>query len=149
MDTTGQTAGETKRAGFLQTHRNWEDWAGIALSITIIVSPWMARQSGNPGVNLVTALLGLVLLTLTQYELVKAHRSVELIELACGVVVMALPLLLGYAGAGPLRLWHVGLGALVALLAMLELWQGWHSTKPTVSAQASPSAPDGMHGDVH
>jgi hypothetical protein len=143
------------RANFLRTHRTWEDWAGITLSIGIILSPWMARQSGDSGVVLMTALLGLILLTLAQYELVKAHRGVELVELACGVVVMALPVLLGYAGA--LRTWHVSLGGLVTALALLELWQGWQSQDPTRSTDhtqpehtqsvANPNAP--LRGDSH
>jgi hypothetical protein len=138
-----------ERASFLRTHRTWEDWAGIALSITIILSPWMARQSGDPGVVLITALLGLILLTLAQYELVKAHRSVELVELACGVLVMALPVLLGYVGA--LRTWHFVLGGLVTSLALLELWQGSQSQDTMQTAHTQPAANqnDPMHGDIH
>ena len=139
------------RAGFLRTHRTWEDWAGIALSISIILSPWMARQSADPGVVMVTALLGLMLLTLAQYELVKAHRSVEMVELALGVVVMALPFLLGYAGTGQLMAWHFGLGALVSSLAILELWQGWQSSDAGQIASQPPVPPQNspMHGDIH
>jgi hypothetical protein len=140
-----------ERASFLRTHRTWEDWAGIALSITIILSPWMARQSSDPGVVLITALLGLILLTLAQYELVKPHRSVELVELACGVLVMALPVLLGYADSGQLRAWHFVLGGLVTSLALLELWQGWQSPGPMPTAHTQPAANqnDPMHGDIH
>ena len=143
---------ETEQAGFFTKHRTWEDLVGIVLGITIILSPWMARQSGDPGVVLVTALLGLVLLTLAQYELVKAHRFVELFELGCGGVLMALPLLLGYAGAGQLRFWHLTLGALVALLALLELWQGFRSAAPNRRSEGStsdsnPTVP--FHGDIH
>jgi hypothetical protein len=148
-DSTQQTAWKTESVHFLQTHRTWEDWVGIALSIAIILSPWMARQSSDPGVVMVSTLLGLMLLTLSQYELVKAHRSVELIELACGVVVMALPMLLGYAGAGQLRFWHFALGALVAALAVLELWQGWQNAEPTSQVQASSAPREPMHGDIH
>jgi hypothetical protein len=137
------------RAGFLRTHRTWEDWVGIGLSISIILSPWMARQSADPGVVMVTALVGLMLLTLAQYELVKAHRSVEMVELALGIVVMALPFLLGYAGQ--LMAWHFALGALISSLAILELWQGWQSTS---SGQPAPNQPiqtrsNPMHGDIH
>ncbi len=139
------------RASFFKTHRTWEDWVGIALSILIILSPWMARQSSDPGVVLITALLGLLLLTLAQYELVKPHRSVELFELACGVVVMALPVLLGYAGSGQLRAWHFGLGGLVTALALLELWQGWQNNDAVQTAETQPAANQShpMHGDVH
>jgi hypothetical protein len=138
------------RASYLRTHRTWEDWAGIGLSITIILSPWMARQSGDPGVVLITALLGLLLLTLAQYELVKPHRSVELVELVCGVAVMALPVLLGYAGA--LRIWHFVLGGLVTSLALLELWQGWQSHDATTSAERTQTVANSnppFHCDIH
>jgi SPW repeat len=155
MNTARESAREsaTDRISFLRTHRTWEDWSGIALSLAVILSPWMARQSGDAGVVMVTALLGLMLLTLAQYELVKAHRSVELIELACGVVVMALPFLLDYAGAGQLRTWHFVLGALIASLAVLELWQGWQRPAsghtPSASGPAVSTTDRPMHGDVH
>jgi hypothetical protein len=153
METARERAPE--RTSFLRTHRTWEDWAGIALSIAIILSPWMARQSSDPGVVMVTALLGLMLLTLAQYELVKAHRSVEVVELACGVAVLALPVLLGYAGA--LRTWHFSLGGLVTSLALLELWQGWQShdamrsTERTQSERTQSVADSNppFHGDIH
>jgi hypothetical protein len=137
------------RANFLRTHRTWEDWAGIALSILIILSPWMARQSADPGVVLVTALLGLMLLTLAQYELVQAHRSVEMVELALGVAVMALPFLLGYNGTGKLNIWHFVLGGLVSSLAILELWQGWHGSERARSERTIPTEKNPMHGDIH
>jgi hypothetical protein len=35
------------------------------------------------------------------------------------------PFIFGYAEAGTLRYWHFVLGALVALLAVVELWQDW------------------------
>jgi hypothetical protein len=147
METARERA--TERTSVLKTHRTWEDWAGIALSISIILSPWMARQSTDTGVVMITVLLGLMLLTLAQYELVKAHRSVEVVELACGVAVLALPMLLGYAGA--LRTWHFALGGLVSLLALLELWQGWSNgpARATDRTQpvANPNAP--FHGDIH
>jgi hypothetical protein len=139
------------RANYWKTHRSWEDWAGIALSLSIILSPWMARQSSDPGVVMITALLGLMLLTLAQYELVKAHRSVELVELACGIAVMALPLLLGYSAAGQLRFWQFGLGGLVVSLALLELWQGWLNMAPIQTFATHPAThqPKSTQVDLH
>ena len=152
METTRKPARFPERTHFLQTHRSWEDWVGIVLSLLIILSPWMARQAGDPGVVMVTTLIGLMLLTSAQYELVKTHRSVEVIELSCGLAVIALPVLLGYAGSGTLRVWHFGLGALVVMLAVLELWQ---STRNAVSTALPNVVPSGqpqhqpMHGNIH
>lgn len=112
-------------ANFLKEHRTWEDWTGIGLGILIGLSPWIAGPVDDQRVLFITAALGLVVMMLAQFELVSLHRSLEVAELACGLALIALPFILGYAASGQLRVWHFVLGALVAALALLELWQGW------------------------
>ena len=46
-------------------------------------------------------------------------------ELALGLWLIASPFIFGFAGTGELRYWHFILDAVVALLALLELWQDW------------------------
>ncbi len=65
------------------------------------------------------------MLVLAELELVGLQRWQEFADIACGVWLIASPFIFGYAGGGPLRLWHYALGALVVLLAAFELWQDW------------------------
>jgi SPW repeat len=113
------------RVSYLKKHRTWEDWAGIGLGILIGLSPWIAGPGDDRRVLFITAALGLLVMMLAQFELVSLHRSLEAAELACGLALIALPFILGYASSGQLRIWHFVLGVLVAALALLELWQGW------------------------
>ncbi len=113
------------RASFLKKHRTWEDYAGVGLGILIGLSPWIAGQTADQGVMFIAMALGLLLMTLAQLELLGSSRWGEVAELACGLALIALPFLAGYAATGQLRYWHFALGAIVALLALLELWQDW------------------------
>ena len=112
-------------AGFLREHRTWEDWVGLGVGVLIGLTPWFAGEMGNQAVVLNSALVGLVVLGLAAFEFVDLRRGEEVAEFACGVWLIASPFVYGYADAGQLRFWHFALGALVALLAVLELWQDW------------------------
>jgi len=48
--------------------------------------------------------------------------------LLCGLWIVASPFAFGYAGS-TLAFWHFGLGGLLVLLALLELWQDWHRSE--------------------
>lgn len=113
------------RASFLKEHRTWEDYAGVGLGILIGLSPWFAGQTVDQGVLFISMVVGLLVMTLAQFELVGLNRWGEIAELACGLVLVALPFIAGYAASGELRYWHFALGAVVALFALLELWQDW------------------------
>jgi hypothetical protein len=47
----------------------------------------------------------------------------EIINAICGLWLIVSPLIFGYSAAGQLRFWHFGLGALVTIIALVELWQ--------------------------
>lgn len=110
---------------FLNIHRPWEDWAGMLLGVLIGFSPWLAGQHEDQAVMWNALLVGVLVLGLAQLEYVSLQRWEEVGEIACGLWLMASPLIFGYADAGELRYWHIVLGAIVALLAALELWQDW------------------------
>jgi O-antigen/teichoic acid export membrane protein len=99
-------------AGIFNVHRTWEDWVSMVLGVLIGLSPWLAGQQGD---QIVLELAGL-------------QRWEESGEIACGLWLIVSPFIFGYAEAGTLRYWHFVLGALVALLAMVELWQDWKLT---------------------
>ncbi len=104
-------------------HRAWEDWVGILLGVLIGLSPWLAGQEDQELVMWNAMLVGALVLFLAAVELVDLHRWEETGEVACGLWLIASPYIFGYAGTGMLQYWHFGLGAVVVLLAVMELWQ--------------------------
>ncbi len=110
---------------FFNIHRSWEDWTGMLLGVLIGLSPWLAGQQDNPAIMGNALLVALLVLGLAQLMYVSLQRWEEIGEIACGLWLMASPFTFGYAEAGVLRYWHFVLGAIVALLAVLELWQDW------------------------
>jgi hypothetical protein len=110
---------------FLKSHRSWEDGAGLILGLTIGLSPWLYEDELVPVVVLNSSLNGLSVLILAQLEIVYLRRWEEIAQLACGVWLIASPLLLDYAHKDYLRFWHWALGGMVVILAAFELWQDW------------------------
>jgi putative copper export protein len=130
------------RTDFLRSHRTWEDYVGVFLAVLIAMSPLIVGEAtnhvphnsfleyliGKPtdhAVMLNATVVGSLVLLLASLELVHLNRSEEAIEFLCGGWLIASPFVFGYAGAGELRWWHFSLGALVAILALFELWQDW------------------------
>lgn len=113
------------REGFLKVHRKWEDWGLIALGVVTLLSPWLARETGNQTVLLNTTAVGIFIAGLGIIEMVSLHRLEEIAAFACGLWLIVSPSALGYAGTHGLANWHVVLGAAVLFLAVLELWQDW------------------------
>ena len=97
--------------GLLQ-HRRWEDIASMILGAAIIISPLWLGVTETP-TKAVVALASLEVVFLRRWE--------EILALACGVWLAIQPFVFAYDP--PLRNWHIVLGALVAILAILELWQ--------------------------
>ena len=110
---------------FFRPHRTWEDWTGIALGMVIGLSPLFAAGEATNTVVLVSMLIGLLVLMFAAFEFVDLHRWEEIGMMACGLVLIAMPFIFGYAAAGTLRIWHVGLGVFAAALGLFELWQDW------------------------
>lgn len=112
------------RVRFLQSHSAWEDMLGVVLGLLIVPSPWFVGQTDDRAVVLNAAIVGVFVLMLAELELVALQRRQEVAELTLGLWLTASPFVFGYADADQLRYLHFGLGGLVALLAVLELWQG-------------------------
>ena len=107
-------------------HRTWEELIGIIIGALIVISPWLANAFDSQLVVMNAVIVGLIVLSLAGIEIVVLRASEEWLELACGVWLTASPFAFGYAGTGMLQYWHFGLGAVVVLLAVLELWQDWN-----------------------
>jgi O-antigen/teichoic acid export membrane protein len=67
-----------------------------------------------------------LVIALGALELTGLQRWEQGGEIACGLWLIVSPFIFGYAEADALRYWHFVLGALVALLAVVELWQDWN-----------------------
>jgi drug/metabolite transporter (DMT)-like permease len=117
---------------FLDTHRTWEDWFGMALGVLIALSPWFPTQNGHqytggtPSTIIInTVAVGVLVFGLAQLEYVALQRWEEVAAIVLGLWLIVSPLFLGYSGDGMLRFIHTCLGGLVVLLAALQLWQDW------------------------
>lgn len=113
----------------LKTHQTWEDGVALLLGLTVGLAPWLCWETSNGAAIVNSAISGLAVLMLAQLELVHFRRWEEKALLICGIWIAASPHVFGYAQTGQLRIWHWSLGALIALLAMLEIWQDWHKSR--------------------
>jgi hypothetical protein len=95
------------------------------LGVLVVITPVFAGKDGNDAAMFNAALVGVVISALAAFEFVDLRRGEEVAEFACGTWLMVSPFVFDYASAGQLRFWHFALGAVVALLAVLELWQDW------------------------
>jgi hypothetical protein len=102
-------------------HRSWEDWLLLILGALIFLSPLLSGSGyrGSPAASAV--IVGLIMIFVAELEIVALFWWEEIINLLCGAWIMLAPLLLGYGGQ--LRVWHFGLGGLVVIITVLELWQ--------------------------
>ena len=106
---------------WLAEHRRWQDIALMVLGAAILVSPMFSDTTSNTIMVVTIALAGAAILILGGVEQLFLRRWEEFLAFLCGAWVMLAPFVLEYGG--PLRMWHIGLGAAVALMAILELWQ--------------------------
>jgi len=104
-------------------HREWQDWLGVVLGVLILVSPFMVEERVAGMAILNAVVVGLVVTINSQFEILGPTVWEEIVNAACGVWMIASPLVFGYSGTGQVRLWHFVLGALIAAVAAIELWQ--------------------------
>lgn len=103
--------------------RTWADWLAIALGIAIVLAPWVTLQTTNRTVVINAAVAGFAVMMLAELDLLSVRRWTEVGQLMLGGWVAASPIIFGYVGGGPLRIWHFLAGLLVAVLGAMELWQ--------------------------
>jgi len=115
-------------AAIFRNHRTWEDWVAIVIGALIGLSPWLASEQSSEAVMWNAVIVGAIVIALAALELTELARWEEGAELLCGLWIVASPFAFGYAGS-TLAFWHFGLGGLLVLLALLELWQDWHRSE--------------------
>lgn len=115
---------------FIKEHRTWEDGVGLVLGLMISLSPWFYDEPEVPIVVLNSAVTGVAVMLLAQLEFTKISRWKEFAQLACGLWLVIAPSAFDYSHQDHLRFWHWGLGLLVLVLAIFELWQSRKSKLP-------------------
>ncbi|MGL9617494.1 SPW repeat protein [Bradyrhizobium sp. U531] len=104
----------------------------MLLGAVIVASPWFPVQdatiTGDQTVILNAIAIGLVVFGISQLEYVALQRWQEVTTILVGLWLIGSPYMVGYSGEGFLRIYHTGLGAVLVLLGMLQLWQDWDMT---------------------
>src|SRR5262245_37816197 len=103
------------------TDHEWQDIACMALGVLTLLSPWIVQDDPSGLVKLNAAVVGLVILVVSELELAGHTVTEEAANAGAGVWLMASPLVFGYGGE--LMIWHLVLGALVVVFAAVEYWQ--------------------------
>ncbi len=106
------------------SHYVSEDVVSMALGAVIVATASLG-DAGSQAIALNATLVGILVMALGASEFLDLRRWEEGLEAACGVWLIASPIIFGYADFGTLRFWHFFLGAGVVLVAALELRQDW------------------------
>jgi hypothetical protein len=106
-------------------HYLWEDVLSMGLGALIVLTSWMVGDPITQAAGVNAVIVGILVLAFGASEFLDLRRWEEGLEAACGLWLIASPVMFGYADAGTLRYWHFILGAAVVLLAVLELRQDW------------------------
>lgn len=111
----------------------WEDWAGIAVGVWLLVSPWVLGYSDHYAATMNAVLLGVVLAVVELLNLDQHQPVEEWIDLVAGVWLLVAPVVLGFGSevvaavncmfAGVLTILFA-VWALSPLDARIRLW--WH-----------------------
>jgi SPW repeat len=99
----------------------WQDVACMGLGVLILLSPWIVHDEPAGIVKLNAAIVGLVVLVVSELELGGHTFAEEAVNAAAGLWLMASPFV--FACSTELTIWQLVLGALVALFAVVEYWQ--------------------------
>lgn len=105
----------------METTTRWQDWSSFALGVWLAVSPWAAGYHGNDAATGNAAVAGLALALAAHYEASCSQDAAEWLNLAIGLWLVGAPLALGFTAHPAAAANSVGVGAIVALLALSAL----------------------------
>ena len=103
------------------TDHEWQDVACMGLGVLILLSPWIVHDEPAGIVKLNAAIVGLIVLLVSELELSGHTIGEEAVNGAAGLWLMASALVFGHSIE--LMVWHLVLGGLVAIFAAVEFWQ--------------------------
>ena len=102
------------------THRVWEDLCSVALGGLVLISPLFLAGNARIGgaVIICTGMAGVLIAMLGLLEWVRRERWQIWLELLAGAWLAVSPFILQYGGN--LRVWHLGLGGAVMIVALFK-----------------------------
>lgn len=103
--------------------RRWQDWANMAAGALLAVSPWLLRYTGLEAATLNAAIIGFLIFALSALALTLLDRWEAYINGVLGIWAMLSPWMIGFAAYDMAKFSHLGLGALVMIIAATEIWQ--------------------------
>ncbi len=99
----------------------WEDWAGAAIGLWLLVSPWVLGYSENFAVTANAVLFGIVLASAELMHLGRHEDAEEWIDLIAGLWLVASPAVLGFGTLAPALINTVVVGLLTIMFAAWAL----------------------------
>jgi hypothetical protein len=99
----------------------WEDWAGAATGIWLLLSPWVLGYSENFAAAANAVLFGIVLASAELMHLGRHEDAEEWIDLIAGLWLVASPAVLGFGTVAPALINTVVVGLLAILFAAWAL----------------------------
>jgi hypothetical protein len=99
----------------------WEDWAGIAVGLWMLASPWVLGYTDHNAATMNALLLGTVLIVVELLNLDQHQSAEEWIDIAAGLWLLASPFVVGFTSTSTATLNALAVGALTILLAVLAL----------------------------
>jgi hypothetical protein len=99
----------------------WEDWAGIAVGVWMLASPWVLGYADHYAATMNAGILGTALIFMELLNLDQHEPAEEWADIAVGLWLLVSPLVLGFASATTAAVNAVAVAALTILLAALAL----------------------------
>lgn len=99
----------------------WEDWAGAAVGIWLLVSPWVLGYSDHFAPTANAVLFGITLAAVELMHLGKHRDAEEWIDLFAGLWLVASPAALGFGTLAPALINTVVVGLLTIMFAAWAL----------------------------
>lgn len=103
--------------------RRWQDWANMVLGLMLAVSPWLLQFTGLEAATLNAVIIGFLIFALSALALTLLDRWEAYINGLLGLWAALSPWLIGFTAYDMAMIAHVGLGALVVVIAAIEIWQ--------------------------
>jgi hypothetical protein len=103
--------------------RRWQDWSNMILGLLLAVSPWLLGFTGLEGATLNAVIIGGLICALSALALTLLDHWEAYLSGLLGIWAMLSPWLLGFTAYDTAMLAHIGLGALVVVVAIIEIWQ--------------------------
>lgn len=95
----------------------------MILGLLLAVSPWLLGFTGLEGATLNAVIIGGLICALSALALTLLDHWEAYLSGLLGIWAMLSPCLLGFTAYDTAMLAHIGLGALVVVVAIIEIWK--------------------------